>query len=158
MVASLFGFANTSAKQTAKGFFLGFPSYWNVVAYYIGLFVATFGAPGAYFSLAALLVLALLTVVPVRFVYPNQAPSPWRLPVIIGGVCWLAVLVAMLPSFPYLPSWGGPWLLWVSLIYPAGYFGLSAYLDVDDRDDSSDEEEAPSPLTDDAPADVSPVS
>ena len=36
MVASLFGFANTGAKDEAGGFFLGFPSYWNIVALYLG--------------------------------------------------------------------------------------------------------------------------
>src|ERR671911_730004 len=37
LVASLFGFANTGIKDEAGGFFLGFPSYWNVVAFYAGL-------------------------------------------------------------------------------------------------------------------------
>jgi phosphatidylcholine synthase len=32
LVASLFGFANTGIKQESEGFFLGFPSYWNVYA------------------------------------------------------------------------------------------------------------------------------
>ena len=39
----------------------------------------------------------------------------------------------MLPSFPHLPAWGDPWVLWVSLTYPAFYFALSAWLDVRDR-------------------------
>jgi len=35
----------------------------------------------------------------------------------------------MLPTFPALPTWGDPWLLWASLVYPVFYFGLSFYLD-----------------------------
>ena len=133
MVASLFGFANTSAKQSAKGFFLGFPSYWNVVAYYVGLLVVEFGDVGAYVSLAAVLLLAVLTLVPVRFVYPNHVPSPWRAIVTVGGVAWLGLLLALLPTFPELPAWGGDWVLWVSFVYPAFYFGLSGWLDWTDR-------------------------
>src|ERR671916_3331022 len=37
LLASLFGFANTGAKDEEGGFFLGFPSYWNVVAIYAGI-------------------------------------------------------------------------------------------------------------------------
>lgn len=129
MVASLFGFANTSAKQTQEGFFLGFPSLWNVVAYYVGLLSVEYGGLGSYASLAALLFLGLLTVVPVRFVYPNRVSMPWRAIVTVGGALWLVLLLALLPTFPELPDWGGEWVLWVSFIFPAFYFGLSGWLD-----------------------------
>jgi phosphatidylcholine synthase len=133
MMASLFGFSSATAKQTEEGFFLGFPSYWNVVAYYIGLFATQYGTAGAYVGLGATLLMALLTVLPVRFVYPNHAPRPWRTPVVVGALAWLGTLLAMLPTFPLLPAWGDPWLLWVSLVYPAFYFGLSAWLDLKAR-------------------------
>ena len=129
MVASLLGFANASAKQAEDGFFLGFPSYWNVVAYYVGLLAVEYGTVGAYVSLGAAMALGILTLVPVRFVYPNAAPSPWRLIVTVGGLAWLALLLALLPTFPDLPAWGGDWVLWVSFIYPVFYFGLSGWLD-----------------------------
>lgn len=129
MVVSLLGFANTSAKQAREGFFLGFPSYWNVVAYYVGLLTVEYGAVGAYVSLGAVLVLGVLTLVPVRFVYPNAAPPPWRAVVTVGGLAWLGLLLALLPTFPELPDWGGTWVLWVSFVYPAFYFGLSGWLD-----------------------------
>ena len=133
MVASLFGFANTSAKQSKDGFFLGFPSYWNVVAYYVGLLAVEYGTIGSYVSLAAVLVLAVLTLVPVRFVYPNRAPAPWRAVVTVGGIAWLGLLLALLPTFPELPAWGDDWVLWGSFVYPAFYFGLSGWLDWSDR-------------------------
>lgn len=129
MVASLFGFANASAKQDQEGFFLGFPSYWNGVAYYVGLLAVEYGTAGAYVSLAAVLGLGILTLAPVRFVYPNAAPKPWRAVVTVGGLAWLGLLLALLPTFPELPDWGGTWVLWVSFIYPAFYFGLSGWLD-----------------------------
>ena len=133
MVVSLFGFANTSAKQTQDGFFLGFPSLWNVVAYYVGLLTAQYGTTGSYVSLVALFVLAILTIVPVRFVYPNHVAPPWRAIVTVFGIAWLGLLLAFLPTFPELPAWGGEWVLWVSFIFPVFYFGLSGWLDWTDR-------------------------
>lgn len=114
LLASLFGFANVHAKDEAGGFFLGFPSYWNVVAIYAGVWAVQHGplANGV-----VLLSLAALTVAPVRFVYPNLAPPPWRVPLLVGGLLWLLILLAMLPDYPHVP----PWLLWVSLVYPVAY-------------------------------------
>jgi phosphatidylcholine synthase len=145
MVVSLFGFANTSAKQTKTGFFLGFPSLWNVVAYYVGLFTVEYGWMGGYASLAALFVLCVLTLVPVRFVYPNQVAMPWRAIVTAGGILWLLVLLALLPTFPDLPAWGGEWVLWGSFVFPAFYIGLSGWLDWSGRLASTSEPTAPTP-------------
>src|SRR5829696_10562185 len=61
LVASLLGFANAGAKDESSGFFLGFPSYWNVVAFYAGLVYRYYGP---WVNAVALLLLALLTVVP----------------------------------------------------------------------------------------------
>lgn len=130
MMASLFGFANTSAKQEDDGFFLGFPSYWNMVAYYVGLWAApVYGAGGPWASVVLIVVLAALTVLPVRFIYPNRAPKPWRQVVIIGAALWLAVLVALLPWYPDVPVW----VMALSAIYPLFYFALSVYLDRFDK-------------------------
>lgn len=134
LVASLMGFANTGAKDEGGGFFLGFPSYWNIVAFYAGpLFLSV----GPWANAAMLLVLAALTVLPVRFLYPNLAPPPWRIPVIAGAVAWLAVLLAMLPGYPETPGW----LLALSLAYPVFYTALSLYLDAVER-----RRRSPSPL------------
>jgi phosphatidylcholine synthase len=118
LVASLFGFANTGIKDEAGGFFLGFPSYWNVVAYYAGPLYQLYGAT---INAAILLLLALATLLPLRFIYPNLAPQPWRMPVILGALLWLAAMLAMLPVYPRVPAWA----LWLSLLYPAFYVGLS---------------------------------
>jgi phosphatidylcholine synthase len=118
LVASLFGFANVAAKDEAGGFFLGFPSYWNVVVFYAG-FVHRIYGPWA--NAAVILVLAVLTVLPVRFLYPNLAPAPWRTPVIVGALIWLGVMLWMVPTYPRAPLWA----VWLSLVYPAFYFGLS---------------------------------
>jgi phosphatidylcholine synthase len=118
MVASLFGFANTGAKDEGGGFFLGFPSYWNVVAFYAGIFHRLWGP---WVNAVLLLLLAALTVLPVRFLYPNLAPRPWRLPVVAGAILWLGMMLALLPDYPRAT----PTLVWGSLLYPAFYCGLS---------------------------------
>ena len=68
-----------------------------------------------------LLALAALTVSPVRFLYPNLAPRPWKLPVMLGAAAWLAVLLGMLLVYRRVPAW----VVAVSLIYPAFYATLS---------------------------------
>jgi phosphatidylcholine synthase len=122
LVASLLGFGNVAAKQETDGFFRGFPSYWNVHAFYAGIWAERQGPMGPGLLLV---VLTVLTVAPVRFLYPNLAPAPWRLPLLLGAAAWTALLVAMLPAYPRPPA---P-LVWASLAYPAFYVALSIALD-----------------------------
>jgi phosphatidylcholine synthase len=126
MVASLFGFSNTHAKDERGGFFLGFPSYWNIVAVYVGVWFHLYGPwPGA----VVIIALTILTVLPVRFIYPNLAPRPWKMPVMLGALLWTALLAWMIWQYPHVLAW----LMWVSLIYPAFYMALSAWLDMQSR-------------------------
>jgi phosphatidylcholine synthase len=118
LLASLLGFANTAAKDEAGGFFLGFPSYWNVVAFYAGL---VYHHVGAWPNAVLLLGLAAATLLPIRFLYPNLAPRPWRTPLIAGAGLWLLLLLWMLADYPAGPGW----LAGASLLYPAMYVWLS---------------------------------
>ncbi|HHZ80952.1 MAG TPA: hypothetical protein EYN59_07570, partial [Candidatus Marinimicrobia bacterium] len=68
VLASAFGFSQKEAK-TADDFFLGFPSYWNVFAFYV-VVLATAGSE--WFVLLLMLAFSALSVMPVRFVYPNR--------------------------------------------------------------------------------------
>jgi phosphatidylcholine synthase len=122
LIASLFGFANREAKDESDGFFLGFPSYWNVVAFYAGF---AQGPAGVWFNAALVVGLAALTIAPVRFLYPNVAPRPWKALLLLGAFAWVAILVAMLIDYPNAPGW----LIVVSLVYPAFYTVLSFALD-----------------------------
>ena len=121
LIASLFGFANRRAKDEAGGFFLGFPSYWNVVAFYAGLFGGKDAAP---VTGLITLALAVLTLLPVRFLYPNLTPAPWRLPIMLGIVLWAIALLALLANYPH----GSRWLALLSLSYPAFYAIVSVAL------------------------------
>jgi phosphatidylcholine synthase len=121
LVASLFGFAAVAAKDEAGGFFLGFPSYWNVVAFYAGIGYHAFGA---WSNAAVLLLLAVLTVTPIRMAYPNRAPGGWRTALVGGGLVWLGLLLVMLVDYPRPP----PVLIGLSLVYPAFYLAASLHL------------------------------
>ena len=122
MAASVLGFANTGAKQEDEGFFLGFPSYWNVYAFYAGLWVQWYSP---LVPTVLLVALAVLTLLPVRFIYPNQAPAPWRSIVYAGAAVWLALLGVMLLTYPEAPQV----LFWISGLFPAAYGLLSWWLD-----------------------------
>jgi phosphatidylcholine synthase len=125
LLASLLGFANLAAKDEAAGYFRGFPSYWNIAAFYAGLAFHGLGDSGQWLNGVVLLALAALTVSPVRFIYPNLAPQPWKLSVMLGAAAWLALLLGMLLVYRRVPGW----IVGVSFIYPAFYVTLSIVLD-----------------------------
>ena len=133
LVASLLGFANVGAKDEEAGYFRGFPSYWNIAAFYAGLAFHGLGETGQWLNGFTLLALAALTVSRVRFIYPNLAPPPWKTPVMIGATAWVILFAWMWIDYPNPPAW----LMWVSLIYPAFYVALSAWLDVRSRQTSA---------------------
>lgn len=123
LIASAFAFAHTGAKEEVNGFFRGFPSYWNVFAFYTAIWLAAWGQG---IVLALTLLLSVLSLAPVRFVYPNRAPR-WRAWFIGGGIAWLAIIAAILWYYPKTPI--PPILLGLSAIYPAFYIAASFYLD-----------------------------
>ncbi len=123
MVTSLFGFANEDAKQERAGFFRGFPSYWNIFAFYAGISTHFLGPMPA---TIALIILAVLTVLPVQFLYPNLAPGGWRLVLLVGAYVWVMLLVLMLGRYPHVSYW----ILGLSLVYPAFYTAASLHLSV----------------------------
>lgn len=118
LITSLLGFANSGAKDESGGFFLGFPSYWNIVAFYLGITAAH----GAIMANAIIVIaLAILTITPVGFIYPNLAPRRWKLAILLGAFVWLALVAAMVPSYPRPPLL----LVAASLVYPVFYTAVS---------------------------------
>jgi phosphatidylcholine synthase len=117
LVASGYGFSQTAAK-TPDHFFTGFPSYWNVVAFY--LYVLRW-PPAA--AAAVLTILAILVFVPLRYAYPSRM-TELQAPTIILGLAWAAVLLWALFHFDDAPRSVMTW----SLVYPAYYVAISLYL------------------------------
>lgn len=102
LIASVLAFANVGVKDEENGYFIGFPSYWNVVAFYAGYWPNLLGG---WANVVMLVALAVLSLVPVGFMYPTMAPKRWRLFMILGGYAWCLWCLGMLPSFPNTPLW-----------------------------------------------------
>jgi phosphatidylcholine synthase len=117
LLASSFQFCRTDAK-TEDHFFLGFPSYWNVVAFYV---VVLDLSPAV--TSAILLVCTVLVFVPVKYVYPSRTNS-FRLLNLALAAVWLVLYALILAGVPD-PS---PLLVGLSLTYVAYYVGMSLYL------------------------------
>ena len=118
-VASVFGFSNTKAK-TEDHFFLGFPSYWNIVVFYI--FLLSLPVP---FASGILLMFAFVTFLPVKFIYPSRTKYLRPVTLTLGAIFTLQLL-AMLYYFDK----SSPLLVYSSFIFPFYYFGLSFYVNV----------------------------
>jgi phosphatidylcholine synthase len=114
LLASAYGFAQADAK-TGDGYFLGFPSYWNVVAFYI-----FFLTPPPAVTAFVLVVLAVLTFVPTRYLYPSTGGLLNRI-TIAAGAGWAVLLLLILLDL------AAPTRAWVvvSLVFPAWYMGAS---------------------------------
>ena len=93
LLASLYGFSRSAAK-TDDGFFLGFPSYWNIVAFYLYFLAAPW-----WFNAAAITVLATLTFVPTRYLYATQPGALNRITNILAGV-WVIQIIWVLIAAP----------------------------------------------------------
>jgi phosphatidylcholine synthase len=117
LLASSFQFCRVDAK-TADHFFLGFPSYWNVVAFYV---VVLDISPAA--AAALLLVCSVLVFVPVRYVYPSRTAilRPLNIGLTAGWLVAYAVLLMQLPQPNVV-------VVALSLAYVAYYVVLSVYL------------------------------
>jgi len=117
LLASAFGFCHEAAK-TDDGYFTGFPSYWNVVAFYLYLLKLPSMLAGV-----ILTVLALMVFVPIKYLYPSKTPVFKRLNIGLG-VVWAVMCTGMLIDLENV----SPTLVWASLFYPVYYMGLSFYL------------------------------
>lgn len=117
LLSSAYGFSQVHAK-TADGFFLGFPSYWNVVSFYLYVL-----HPHAWVSLALIVTLAVLTFIPTPYIYATRG-GPFARLINVGAAFWFVLLGLVL-----LGMGGDPrTLAIVSLVYPVTYLALSAFV------------------------------
>ena len=121
LFAGAYGFCQVHAK-TADGYFLGFPSYWNLVAFYLYVLPLR-GSP---LATGIVVGLALLTFVPSLYLYPSQKGRLNRLTNLLA-VPWSLLLLGALWL---LPEEGGVppaarALAALSLYFPAYYLLVS---------------------------------
>jgi phosphatidylcholine synthase len=123
VLASSYGFSQLDAK-TEDNFFLGFPSYWNVLALYLWMLDLSPGAGDAW-----LLGLSIAVFIPLKYIYPSKM-KVLRNSTCIGGLVW-SIVVAWAVLYPELAA---PYYVTeISLSYPAYYIALSAWLGRWDR-------------------------
>ena len=117
VLASAYGFSREDAK-TEDDFFLGFPSYWNILALYLWLLGVS--------PLSGTIWVGSLSVavfIPLKYLYPSKVrPMRLRFGLGVGAIVWTIALAACV-------QWPGAvapyYLIEVSLAYPAWYMWLS---------------------------------
>jgi phosphatidylcholine synthase len=117
MIASAYGFSRLDAK-TEDHYFLGFPSYWNLVALYLFCLGWT-----PRLNTAVTIALALMVLVPIKYIYPTRT-EPLRPVTLALAILWAPVTLALIPSLP-APR---PILLYTSLAFVLYYFVMSFVL------------------------------
>lgn len=127
LLASAYGFCQVSIK-TDDGFFLGFPSYWNLVAFYLYVLQPL----PAWLSLGLLIGFSLLTFVPTRYLYPSQRGRLNRITNLLAAA-WTALIIWVLADLPadLTPAEGGSptsrWVALASLFFP-GYYLVTSWV------------------------------
>lgn len=116
LMASAYGFCQTASK-TDDGYFTGFPSYWNLVIFYLYILGAV-----PWLSAIVLGVFAVLVFVPVKYL-------TWKSPVLhqltfVLSMIWCVIMAGVLVWFDAVPQR----VVWLSLLYPAYHIGVSFYL------------------------------
>jgi len=122
LLASCFQFCRTNAK-TEDHYFLGFPSYWNVVTFYA---VVLDLAPAV--TATVLVTCAALVFVPVKYIYPSRTRTLRALNVSLAAL-WLALSAVILISMPQPNGLA----VGLSLAYVAYYLIASVYLTLAQR-------------------------
>jgi len=114
LLSSGYGFNRDDAK-TADHFFTGFPSYWNIVVFYLVV-----AAWPPLVNAAILLLFAVLVFVPIRYIYPSRTPVYRVSTNMLSGV-WAVAILAMIWQYPAVSR---PLFL-ASFAFPIYYLALS---------------------------------
>jgi phosphatidylcholine synthase len=121
LLASSYQFCRVDAKLADESgddhFFLGFPSYWNVVAFYA---IVLDASPTV--VAVALVVFTVLVFVPVRYLYPSRMTT-LRTTTLVFSAVWAVSYVVLMLQFP-APH---PAVVAVSLAYLVYYNALSVW-------------------------------
>ncbi len=117
LVSSGIAFSKSDAK-TPDHFFTGFPSYWNIVAFYLYGLGTT-----VWMNAAILLALCVLVFVRIGYVYPSRTTTLRTFTVGFGCI-WGVLVLYLVWQLPVVDQA----LLILSLAFPAYYLVLSLVL------------------------------
>lgn len=120
--SSSYQFTQIDAK-TSDHFFKGFPSYWNIVVFYLFFWQMT-----AWANLIIIFALSILSFVPIKYVYPSRmdflAESSFlRSAMLLATLCWSVATIALLWTYPE----SNPILVSISMGYMILYTAISFY-------------------------------
>ncbi len=122
IISSAYQFTQVDAK-TSDHFFKGFPSYWNIAVFYL-----FFWQMHPWVNLIVLLVLAALSFIPIKYVYPSRLDylSETNFPRLMMLLATIAFGIAsglLLWLYPI----SNPFLVSISMGYMILYVGISLY-------------------------------
>jgi phosphatidylcholine synthase len=114
LLASAYQFCQSDAK-TEDHYFKGFPSYWNIMVFY--LFILELNS---WVNFAIVAILAILVFVPIKYIYPSRTTFFPTLN-LIATALWAIAIVAIMITYPNHAEW----LVWVSLLFALYYTVMS---------------------------------
>lgn len=117
LAASAYGFSQTDVKTT-DGEFLGFPSYWNIVAFYLFALPVT-----GQWAVLVILVLSALTFVPSRYPYPTRPGVINRLMLVLSIPWAVIVFLCVIRHWHFTPRSRS--LIGLSAGYPTLYLAVA---------------------------------
>lgn len=122
VLAASYQFTQVDAK-TADHYFKRFPSYWNIVVFYL-----FFCEMAPWVNAIIILFLVLLSFVPIKFIYPSRldylAKSAFlRMLMVLATIVWGVSTVGLLWIYPETSHL----LIWISMSYIGLYAALSFY-------------------------------
>jgi phosphatidylcholine synthase len=131
LLAGAYWFCQVQAK-TDDGYFLGFPAYWNIVAFYLYVADRQVAPLPGWLSLGVLLVFSVLTFVPTRYLYSTNRGRLNLVTNVLAGA-WVVLVVWIVYRLPRgeVPVPGGdawPAVVFLSLLFPIYYLVVSWYL------------------------------
>jgi phosphatidylcholine synthase len=120
--SSAYQFSQCDAK-TSDHFFKGFPSYWNIVIFYMFFWQLT-----EWTNFGVVMLLAVLSFVPVKYVYPSRLEylthNVWlRAGMLLATVLWGVATAILLWDYPQ----SNPLMSFISMGYLILYTGISLY-------------------------------
>lgn len=122
LLSSAYGFSQVHAK-TPDGFFLGFPSFWNIIAFYLYVL-----HPPVWVSVTLIVTFAVLTFIPTPYLYATRG-GPFARLINVGAAIWFVPIGLVLLG----GADNRKTLAVVSLFYPLMYLALSAAVTVRGR-------------------------
>lgn len=120
VLASAYQFTQPGAK-TEDHFFKGFPSYWNIVVFYLFIWQKP-----PIINFLVIVFLALMIFVPIKYVYPSRmtylSPKRWiRRSMLVASLIWAFSTTVLLWIHPRQSRF----FMTVSIGYVALYVGMS---------------------------------